>query len=1281
MSSGHPFSWRCHAFLSQGCVWLGVLFAQIACLANPTGGVVVGGDAVIQNCIPGLTTITQSTDRAVIDWQSFSIGACERTNFIVPDANSATLNRVLGCDPSILNGSLTSNGHVFLINSNGIVFGQGSMVDVAGLTASTLNIDNCAFMGGGEMVFSGSSSAAVKNSGVIKASSGDVFLIGYQVSNTGTIQASNGTVGLAAGTEVLIRPAGDERVVVRTASGPQKKYGVSNSGVIEANVAELKAHGGNVYAMAIRNTGRVAATGVTAQGGRILLTADGGKIENTGTLVARRPLGNGGQIAINAGKKGSVDVGGRVDADGPDGAGGQIMIDGQKVTIRRAIAVTADGKTEGGQIEIGSKATAGTDEAAASETRISGIVSASSSQGIGGEIRLGGSSLVITDDAVVSANGFAGGGHIFAGGGWSVTESGLLDSTQVTIDSDVLLEANAIQNGQGGKVIVTADENLVFLGSLSAHGGTTSGDGGIAELSAGMSVTIDRLSGRVDLGAANGHAGSLLVLSSEWEISSRSFWTRTSNVLDDEDVSNFLNSSNLAVQTMLGSGGGNGNIAVTGTVTWSSANLFTISADCDFLLLNRDGAGVIAVMGTPSMTISAARSVLLEAGTRISTTTGNVLLQANQRTTSVDGVSRGITVAGEITTAGGSITLVGRAGASSPADTPAILVDSGTLSTGVGGIITLKTSGGVVVSNGSVSTAGLILEGNSDFTLAGTSNAITTVATAGVVKSITLENATALTIGKVGTANGLAATGDVRVSTTSTNGMVVGANVTSQGGAIDLSASSIAVNGVTVSSTGTAAVTLSAGRFVLTNQPVINGQLVGVGAAAQLTISDANLALGADYLIEAGRITIGTRIYAFQNLAAFRLDLGSGNDRVATDFFSFTQLLNAGAGRNQLFVGSIQQVVSPLVKAGLGTITFTGFSSIPLDGTPFGSLVLQNATQPGGGGQGSSSQTNNFNSTSIGGAAGLGGLAGTFGVAAGGAAASITSGLLANVTGTLGQNTGFVSAGGGAPPSVRMQTLMNSTTSPLAESELNAALGGSGTMGVRSSTGLVSVDPHAAPPSAAAVAKLSVDTDLQALSELAFGVFGVSQVSLTSQLGAQSLQFGAMPPSSAVQQKMAQIASPQAYGMLAASLGASGDAFVDSVAGIIPVDLKERIISAGVQARLMGIIALGSVGELFLALGGTGESVVTDSLGLVSLDATGTAPGGQVTSAMLTLLAASDMSQMSLMLDGNGVGSMTPEDGIQSTGFAAELPSSFVKARLSDATSQSSVEELDHAIR
>ena len=88
----------------------------------------------------------------------------------------------------MLNGSLTSNGQVFLINASGIVFGQGSMVDVAGLTASTLDLGNRSFMAGGDMAFSGSSSAAVTNAGTIR-SSGDVFLIGFQVSNSGSIRA------------------------------------------------------------------------------------------------------------------------------------------------------------------------------------------------------------------------------------------------------------------------------------------------------------------------------------------------------------------------------------------------------------------------------------------------------------------------------------------------------------------------------------------------------------------------------------------------------------------------------------------------------------------------------------------------------------------------------------------------------------------------------------------------------------------------------------------------------------------------------------------------------------------------------------------------------------------------------------------------------------------------------------------------------------------------------------------------------------------------------------
>jgi len=1608
-------------FPVAGMVLAGVLFARITCLANPTGGVVVNGDALIQNIVPGLTTIVQSTDRAVIDWQSFSIGAGERANFIVPNATSATLNRVLGYDPSILNGTLTSNGHVFLINSNGIVFGQGSMVDVAGLTASTLNIGNGAFMAGGEMLFSGNSEARVRNAGVIKASSGDVFLIGYQVSNSGTIRAPNGTVGLAAGSEVLIRPVGDERVVVRTASGSHKKYGVSNSGVIEANVAEIKAHGGNVYALAIRNTGRVAATGVTTQGGRILLKADGGKIKNSGTLVARGTAGNGGRIMVDAGRKGSVNINGRVDADGPGGAGGKIVITGEKVEIRRAVAVTADGKNAGGQIDIGSDAPAGTDEAAASQTLIAGRISAGSSQGTGGEIRLGGNLLTLQCGASISANGSTGGGQIFAGGGWTGAESRVLDSTCVTVEDGALLTANALHNGDGGRIVVAANDSLVFQGVLQALGGAQAGDGGVAELRAGKELSIDQISGCVDLSAACGRAGSLLLLSSEWEISNRCLGVVATNSLNAEDVGNFLNSANLTIQTAVGNAGGSGNVVLSGTVVWNSTNALTINAACDFQLIEKAGdAGVIDAQSAGGVTINTGRFVSLETGTSIRTGTGDVLINANQQLSSDPGQA-GIILGGDITTGGGNVSLTGvgvtstggtvnagsgtilidattaklgnittgtagtvvlgeaggdnlsgtvtqtgainagtvtgnggstvtldgsntvvnlgdwqsadefvfkdtsgglnvtgdvetRGGAASistaggalalgdrnvttndgsvslagagvtstggavNAGGGTILIDGndgavnlagalttsnetatavrvidatttklGNITTGAAGTVVLgeaggdnlsgavtqtgainagtvtgntgstvtldgsntvvnlgdwqstdafvfkDTSGGLnvigdvetrggaamistaggalalggsnvtsnggnvslagtgvtstggrvnagsgtilvdgndgavnlagaltttngttaavrvidvttvtlgnvtaagtvvlgeagadglsgaVTQTGTISAAGLILAGDGDFTLTATTNAIGTVATLGAVGSLALENSIGLTIGRIDTAGGVSVAGDIRIS--SVNGMVIRENVISQGGIIDLSASSFVLNGATIASAGGAAVTLTGSQFTLTNQPIIQGVLQGTGGAAQLVLTESNLTQGMDYIIEEGKISAGSRSYTFQNMSALRIDFGSGNDRAATDYFSFTQVLNGGGGTNQLLVAGIQQTVSPLAKLGFGSISFSGFSTtqIVLDGTPFGSLLLQSVAPGGGGGGGGggSSQTNNFSGTSVGGAAGLAGALG----ATGGSTAAVTSGLLSNVTATMGQNLGFVSAGGGAPPSLNAQSQMSSATSAAVESELNAALGGDGTMGVRSSTGLVSVNPQGPPPNAGTVAQLDASMGLAALSELSFGVFGVSEVTLNNQFGAQALNLGGAPPSSPVRQKMAQIASPESFSTLSASLGGDGIARVESASGVIAMDLQGLGIPFEARVNLMGIISVGSLGELMLALGGTGESVVNDSHGLVSMHAAGTAPGVEVASAILAMLSATDMSRMSLMLDGNGAGLMQPEDGIQSAAFDAAQPGPFVKAHLADATSPQSVEELDHAAR
>ena len=80
-------------------------------LANPLGGQVVGGQAAIQGQGTKTVTVTQGTQNAIINWNTFNIGVGETTQFIQPNASAIALNRVVGgLGPSELNGLLTANG-------------------------------------------------------------------------------------------------------------------------------------------------------------------------------------------------------------------------------------------------------------------------------------------------------------------------------------------------------------------------------------------------------------------------------------------------------------------------------------------------------------------------------------------------------------------------------------------------------------------------------------------------------------------------------------------------------------------------------------------------------------------------------------------------------------------------------------------------------------------------------------------------------------------------------------------------------------------------------------------------------------------------------------------------------------------------------------------------------------------------------------------------------------------------------------------------------------------
>ncbi|MCG8319988.1 MAG: hypothetical protein MI921_10835, partial [Cytophagales bacterium] len=77
-------------------VMLTLFGIAVPALANPLGGDVVSGDASFSEPDPATLQIDQTTDKAIIEWQSFDIDVGETTIFVQPSTESWTLNRVVG---------------------------------------------------------------------------------------------------------------------------------------------------------------------------------------------------------------------------------------------------------------------------------------------------------------------------------------------------------------------------------------------------------------------------------------------------------------------------------------------------------------------------------------------------------------------------------------------------------------------------------------------------------------------------------------------------------------------------------------------------------------------------------------------------------------------------------------------------------------------------------------------------------------------------------------------------------------------------------------------------------------------------------------------------------------------------------------------------------------------------------------------------------------------------------------------------------------------------------
>lgn len=319
-----------------------------AAFANPSGGNVTSGAAVI--AADGSTlNITQTTPRAVIDWQSFDIAENETTHFIQPSASSMTLNRIGAQDPSKIYGTLTSNGKIYLVNPNGFIFGQGAQVNVGGIVAATAGIRNADFMGG-RMNFTqpGRADAQIVNNGMISAR--DAGLVGFvapQVKNNGVITANLGTVALASGDTLTMDMYGDNLVSVAVTNETAAHIS-QNNGIIAAD-------GGRIAITAA--AGRTVANGVVSNAGILRANSFGSKNGKI-TLFAEGSNAVAGNVAANKGRKSGTSAAynsGIIEAAGTKAGetGGAVIVSADTVAILNGAMISASGMSGGGDIRIG----------------------------------------------------------------------------------------------------------------------------------------------------------------------------------------------------------------------------------------------------------------------------------------------------------------------------------------------------------------------------------------------------------------------------------------------------------------------------------------------------------------------------------------------------------------------------------------------------------------------------------------------------------------------------------------------------------------------------------------------------------------------------------------------------------------------------------------------------------------------------------------------------------------------------------------------------------------
>lgn len=612
--------------------------------------------------------ITQSTAKAVVNWQSFDIGQNAKVNITQPSSQSVLLNRVLSDNPTQILGQLQANGQVVLVNPKGIVVGSDGSVSASAFTASTLNISDADFMAGNGRYTRNGSTGQVINKGRIEvAPGGYVALLGASVSNEGQIIAPQGGVALGAAETVTV-PIG------RTGKIKLELTPASiNAAVANQKDGVIVAEGGQVYMQAaalgqavasVLNSGSIDSSGL--QAGAVHLLADAGQIMVDGRITANSsgtdPQGQGlkgGDIYIGRDEETGV-LAKATDVSGAklESAKGFVETSGDVLSTTGTRVKAREWLLDPYNITIAASGATGT---AYSSSFTSGADSTILASDISANLTAG--------TSVTIATGAGGASAGFIAVNESIAKTGGGDATlTLQAHSNISVATNKTITSTTGKL------NVVFNSDLDGSNG-----GGIV-FNSGSGITSN--GGNITLGGGTALNGTgFAIADGSGTLQGISLNTATISAGGGNIVMNGLSPTTSATSVV-------GILMSGGTITTTGAGQITLTGKNQL-------SGTTGAVGT---------GFSMSSGTITGGSTGAVTIEGNSSTSSVTSINnKGAIINGTVTSTGGDISITGMGGAGAQYD---IGVDIGGSVTALGtGAINITGTAGAGSSGGNVGVA------------------------------------------------------------------------------------------------------------------------------------------------------------------------------------------------------------------------------------------------------------------------------------------------------------------------------------------------------------------------------------------------------------------------------------------------------------------------------------------------------------------------------------------------------------------------------------------------